>query len=108
MIEERRPPAGMERHREREGNKKKPCSVLRRPISQDQLTVFVMLGFSPCCFSKVACTDFYSNLHLTDTSALQWRPKMASDPLRTSFGDTEMDTGASGRLGVTKFLYGVN
>lgn len=42
------------------------CSVLRCPISQDRLTVFVMLGFSPCCFSKVACTDFCSNLHLTD------------------------------------------
>lgn len=48
---------------EKERQEIKSGSVLSRPVSQDQLTVSVMLGFSLCCFSKVALTDFYSSLH---------------------------------------------
>lgn len=83
-------------------------TMLRRPISQEQLTVSVMLGFSPCCFSKVACTDFYSILHLTDTIALLWKAKMVSDSPHASFGDMEMDTGASGELRIAGFSYSLN
>lgn len=85
--------------KEREG--KKACSVLRCPISQDGLTVSVMSDFSPCCFSKVACTDLYTNFLLTDTISLPSNPKMVSDLLHTSFGDMEMDTGAGGALDIS-------
>lgn len=79
MIEKQRLPAGMEREREKEGGRRKlACSVLRRPISQDQLTLSVMLGFSLCCFSKVACTDFYSNLSNCIQALETWRWTLVS------------------------------
>lgn len=57
---------------QKESGGESTCSVLRWPISQEQLTASVMLGFSPCCFSKVACSDFDSILHFADTIALPW------------------------------------